>query len=248
MTQGGYSKTIVNVMLGWLKGLASWVLRLFNLSGGISPLRFLANNWLRLLVLLLIVGMAVDLLIWLIRWRPHWVWFRKKRVIINDRNFFAGENDVDDEDGWGMTKEPARVERDARRGRNWHDNDYVVASAARREREERERQQALRRKARAAHVKSVQIAAPDTSEPTDVFRDGLFNVNAKQKFSDRYEDEVFSVSNLPQPEEGEAADKRQPRPAKARTSAPRTGKKAPRSGEARRAAAGKKRRTTVKKR
>ena len=34
----------------------------------------------------------------------------------------------------------------------------------------------------------------------DVFTDGMFNVNAKQKFSDRYEDEVFSVSDLPQPE------------------------------------------------
>ena len=33
MTQTGYTNAIVNAMLGWLKGLASWVLRLFNLSG-----------------------------------------------------------------------------------------------------------------------------------------------------------------------------------------------------------------------
>ena len=30
MTQSGYSSALVNVMLGWLKALASWVLKLFN--------------------------------------------------------------------------------------------------------------------------------------------------------------------------------------------------------------------------
>ena len=95
MTQTGYANAIVNAMLGWLKGLASWVLRLFNLSGGFSPLKFLADNWLKLLIVLLVVGVAMDLLVWLIRWRPHWVWFRKKRVIINDKNFFAGEKYID---------------------------------------------------------------------------------------------------------------------------------------------------------
>ena len=38
MTQTGYTNAIVNGMLGWLKGLASWVLRLCNLSGGFAPL------------------------------------------------------------------------------------------------------------------------------------------------------------------------------------------------------------------
>ena len=39
MTISGYSNAIVDLMLGWLKGLANWVLRLFNLAGsaGGSP-------------------------------------------------------------------------------------------------------------------------------------------------------------------------------------------------------------------
>ena len=234
MAQTGTSNTIVNIMLGWLKGLASWVLRLFNLSGGFSPLRFLANNWLQLLVILLIAGVAVDLLIWLIRWRPHWVWFRKKRVIINDRNFFEGENDVDledeVEDDWEFDSDA-----DWERRRNWRDNNFVVASAARREREARARQAAMRRKERAA---SEQDAMTDSEEPTDVFRDGLFDVNAKQRHSDRYEDEVFSVSNLPTAEASGAEAQSGPRVVRSGAGASRSAKRGtPRATAARRPAA-----------
>lgn len=186
MTQTGYTNAIVNAMLSWLKGLASWVLRLFNLSGGISPLKFLADNWLKILIFFLILGIAVDLLVWLIRWRPHWVWFRKKRVIINDKNFFAQEKYIDDSDDWDVPARPASAAKPARPRRNWEDSEFVVPGEARRRREERMRR-----------AKLAQAHAQDTA---DIFQDGLFNVNAKQRFSDKYEDEVFSVSDLPKPE------------------------------------------------
>ena len=195
MTQTGYSNAIVNAMLGWLKGLASWVLKLFNLSGGFSPLKFLADHWLQLLIIFLVIGVVVDLLVWLIRWRPHWVWLHKKRVIINDKNFFAQEKYVDDSDRWDAPPErkPSATGRPAKPRRNWEDSEFVVPSAQRRRREEEANR-------RAAYVKSMQLKRREQEEATDVFRDGLFNVNAKQKFSDKYEDEVFSVSNLPEPE------------------------------------------------
>lgn len=198
MTQTGYSNAIVDAMLGWLKGLASWVLKLFNLSGGVSPLKFLANNWLKLLVFFLILGVVIDLLVWLIRWRPHWVWFHKTRVIINDKNFFAQEKYIDDTDDWDATAKPAEGARGARPRRNWEDSEFVVPSAARRRREE----QALKRQMAEANK--------------DVFRDEFFDVNAKQKHSDKYEDKVFSVSNLPRPERGS----RPAQPARRRTGRP----------------------------
>lgn len=175
MMQMGTSNAIVNAMLSWLKWLASWVLRLFNLAGGFSPLRFLADNWLKLLLVLLIVGIVGDLLVWLIRWRPHWVWFHRKRVIINDKDFFAGEDDFDDEDeDWDSGDGPERR-------RNWRDDDFVVTGAAHRRRE-REREEARARRERAAG---------------DVFTDDRFNIDAEQRASDRYEDDVFRVSDLP---------------------------------------------------
>ena len=189
MTQTGYTNAIVDTMLGWLKGLASWVLRLFNLSAGGSPLKFLADNWLKILIFLLIVGVAADILIWLIRWRPHWVWFKKKRVIINDKNFFSREHDPE-EDEW----EDRKSARSRKPRRNWEDSEFVVPSTVVR----RSRKNADGR----SYVKSMQIrdgetARAEAQEPVDVFQDNLFNVNAKQKFSDKYEAEVFNVSNLP---------------------------------------------------
>lgn len=194
MTQTGVTNAIVNAMLGWLKGLAGWVLKLFNLSAGFSPLKFLANNWLQILVVLLIAGVVIDLLVWLIRWRPHWVWFHKKRVIINDKNFFAREKYIDENGEWDMSprKKPSTRVRPEKPRRNWEDSEFVVPGAARRRREEQESR-------RASYVKSMQVKRQGTSS-TDVFKDGLFSVNAKQKFSDKYEDEVFSVNNLPEPE------------------------------------------------
>ena len=118
MTIAGYSNAIVDVMLGWLKGLANWVLRLFNLAGSArtSPLLWLSQNWLKLLVFFLIVGVGLDIIIWLIRWRPYWVWFRKERVIVNDDRFFESA-DMDK----AADYEEALQE-------NWDEHDYVVAS------------------------------------------------------------------------------------------------------------------------
>ena len=226
MTQTGYTNAIVNAMLGWLKGLASWVLRLFNLSGGFSPLKFLADNWLKLLIFFLILGVALDLIVWLIRWRPHWVWFRKKRVIINDKNFFAGEKYIDspeDLERPPVRRRSAPVERPRR---NWEDSDFVVRTAASRRRNQGQKTGAG---ARGSHVKSMQLGRSPQPENRDVFQDDLFNVNAKQKFSDKYEDEVFNVSNLPRPRRRSQGEARPPRRSEDRSttqsSAPRTNKR-----------------------
>lgn len=107
MTQTGYANAIVNAMLGWLKALASWVLKLFNLAGGGSPLEWLSNNWLKLLILLMLTGVVMDRLVWLLRWRPYWAWFKKKRIIVNDEKMLAGEalQDLDPENDEGLIRQ-----------------------------------------------------------------------------------------------------------------------------------------------
>ena len=226
MTISGYSNAIVDLMLGWLKGLANWVLRLFNLAGSASssPLLWLSHNWLKLLIFFLVLGIVIDLLVWLIRWRPYWVWFRKERVIVNDEKFFASA-DMDKAPDW-----------ERHLNGNWDEHDYVVASTLVRrkpgekskgavvkngKRPERRRPGDTRRRgtkvekrvdrpAAASPVKraerpkravansvrtdkDAQKTSRSTSAPDNIFAVKL----NKPEISDRYEDEVFNVSNLP---------------------------------------------------
>lgn len=220
MTISGYSNAIVDLMLGWLKGLANWVLRLFNLAGSASgsPLLWLSRNWLKLLIFFLVLGLVLDRLVWLIRWRPYWVWFRKERVIVNDDRFFINA-DIDRADDW---------EGDL--ASNWDEHDYVVASTVvkrQQARKPKDTHQVGRRRADGKvssanrrrgegtkvrrHVDGAEkpSAVRDAEKPERAGRprggeaqgnrtDNIFTSELKKRdVSDSYEDEVFNVSNLP---------------------------------------------------
>ena len=215
MTISGYSNAIVDVMLGWLKGLANWVLRLFNLAGSASgsPLVWLSQNWLKLLIFFLTLGILLDLLIWLIRWRPYWVWFRKERVIVNDDRFF-NDADIDRAGDW---------EGDL--ASNWDEHDYVVASTVVKRQEGRKpggQMPGTKRKAsadrngatprRRSEGTKVKRHTGDSARPSadrqtgkttdsqkgDAHRPEIFATELKKRdVTDRYEDEVFNVNNLP---------------------------------------------------
>ena len=196
MTQSGYSSALVNVMLGWLKALANWVLKLFNLAGGgLSPLMWLSRHWMQLLVFCLAAGVAMDFIVWMLRWRPYWVWFRRQRIVVNDER---------------MLSERSYEKRDAH---GEYEKRYVVPSTivkrrpARRPKAAAHPQTAFRRPRSAAVVPvshprtAARTAAPRRPQPrVDIFTDELFEVGQTQNgFQDVYEDEVFDVSNLPKP-------------------------------------------------
>lgn len=212
MTIRGYSNAFVDLMLGWLKGLANWVLRLFNLAGSVSgsPLLWLSKNWLKLLVFFLVLGVVVDRLVWLIRWRPYWVWFRKERVIVNDEKFFASA-DMDKAPDW-----------ERHLSGNWDEHDYVVASTVvkrkkgdkprgtvvkngkrparptARRRSAKVESHVERKGAPAATKRPADDKRADRPEKRDYEPDKIFEGKLnKPEVSDRYEDEVFNVSNLP---------------------------------------------------
>ena len=240
MTISGYSNAIVDLMLGWLKGLANWVLRLFNLAGSVrvSPLLWLSQNWLKLLIFFLVLGVVLDRLVWLIRWRPYWVWFRKERVIVNDDRFFLNA-DMDKADDW---------EGDL--AGNWDEHDYVVASTVVRRKngsrargavlkngkrpsksapsnrrregtkvkrhesdsEQRRRAGDAAREERASSEKREQGRKRTLDHPDNIFAGEL----KKRNVSDSYEDEVFNLSNLPVFEEQGSASRERRKPRRRR--------------------------------
>ena len=227
MTISSYSSAIVDAMLGWLKGLANWVLRLFNLAGstGGSPLLWLSHNWLKLLILLMIIGVAADILVWLFKWRPHWVWFRKLRVIVNDDRFFD-ESDI---------QQALDPDADEYLERNWDERDYVVASntvsragrrpgtearptsgrrrsakaPARQKKDGAEtastRRGERRRKPKAAegeHREQRRSKTDKTRRRKSEPKPEIFEMEAERPgVTDYYEDEVFNVNSLPKTDE-----------------------------------------------
>jgi len=194
MTQTGYTNAIVNVMLGWLKALANWVLKLFNLAGsGGNPLLWLSENWLKLLIVLLVAGVVLDWLVWMIRWRPYWVWFRKKRIIVNDERLLKGE-ELDEEDFEEMMEQQ-----------------YVVPSTVvkRRKSAKRPVQTARRPQQRRSAPSAVTKRPQRRAISRDDMNDDLFEVGRDQEeYSDFYEDEVFNVSSPPDAQETKKPRKR----------------------------------------
>ena len=177
MTQSSFSESLISVLLSWLKGLAAWVLKLFNLAGGASPLEWLSEHWIPLLALLLIIGIAADFIVWMLRWRPYWVWFNKKQIIINDERMLDGEDQVD------MDPDDELLE-----------HSYVVSA------EEAARLSSAPRASDDGARRSTRRYRPQSGSRSrgDLLTDDLFEVGRDMDaFSDFSEDEVFNVSSLP---------------------------------------------------
>lgn len=64
---------LFGLLLGWTRGLFNSLWNLVtNHSSGIVG--FFERFWLPLIVILLVVGTAADFIVWIIRWRPYYVW------------------------------------------------------------------------------------------------------------------------------------------------------------------------------
>ncbi len=64
--------------------VTSWVWNFFqaDMAGGF--LNWFAGNWVHIALALIIAGVVVDWLIWMIRWRPYWLWLRKRQIIYDE--------------------------------------------------------------------------------------------------------------------------------------------------------------------
>lgn len=222
MTQTGYANAIINTMLGWLKGLANWVLKLFNLAGGGSPLEWLSRNWLKLLILFMIIGVVTDRVVWLIRWRPYWAWFKKKRIIVNDERMLAGEAlaDLDpaNADGFpgqsyvvrGQTprrtpakRAPAKTAIPARSGAQGNRREV---NANRKPRPDANSHRTAKRPPEKKSGFSLLRSRPVRAKQID---DELFEIGrTNSDYADFDQDHVFDVSNLPGASNREKRDRR----------------------------------------
>ena len=85
MSSPAFLTGVTEFILSWFQYLVNGVVSLLSGSGsGGGFIRWLSESWLSLLTVLLIGGSVVNLIIYLIRWRPQWWWFAKKRMVVDD--------------------------------------------------------------------------------------------------------------------------------------------------------------------
>lgn len=75
----GFANAILTIMLGWLRSFlaAAWTM-LGSESGG-AFMTFLRNNWKLIFLILCVGGFVVDRVIYLLRWRPYYVWQARRQ-------------------------------------------------------------------------------------------------------------------------------------------------------------------------
>lgn len=84
MDNGVFAQGLIEVLFSWMKLIALSVWNFFqaDMAGGF--LTWFADNWARIALWLIVIGLIVDWLVWMIRWRPYWLWLRKRQIVYEE--------------------------------------------------------------------------------------------------------------------------------------------------------------------
>ena len=75
---GTLADSLFNLLMGWVRALVNGIWALFT-TDHTTLLEFLGKNWVLIVVVILAAGLAIDWLVWLIRWQPYHLWARRAR-------------------------------------------------------------------------------------------------------------------------------------------------------------------------
>lgn len=70
----GFANAILTLLLSWMRVLVNDLWRLLSSEDAGLFYRFLAANWKVIVLILCAGGFVIDRIIYLIRWRPYYVW------------------------------------------------------------------------------------------------------------------------------------------------------------------------------
>ena len=75
---GTLADSLFNLLMGWVRALVNAIWALFT-TDHTTLLEFLGKNWVLIVVVILAAWLAIDWLVWLIRWQPYHLWARRAR-------------------------------------------------------------------------------------------------------------------------------------------------------------------------
>ena len=79
---GTLADSLFNLLMGWVRALVNAIWALFT-TDHTTLLEFLGKNWIMIVVVILAAGLAIDWLVWLIRWRPYHLWAKRARRFLH---------------------------------------------------------------------------------------------------------------------------------------------------------------------
>lgn len=80
-----FSDSILELLLSWVRGIFVDVWNIFSGNSG-SFFTWVGKHWLSLICILLIGGITIDLIIYILRWRPQRVWFSRFKRLFGRQN------------------------------------------------------------------------------------------------------------------------------------------------------------------
>ena len=93
---GSFANALFRILLGWLQGVVSAVWSAFNSTDGQSFFIWIGKHWITVAVILCITGLAADLCVYILRWKPFRVW--KSFLTKNRHNATEAEHKEDRND------------------------------------------------------------------------------------------------------------------------------------------------------
>lgn len=79
---GSFANTVFRLLLGWVRAFVQDTWAMLSGSEQSGFLKWFTNHWVGLFLVLCIIGVIVDLVVYLIRWQPYRVW---KSFLVRNR-------------------------------------------------------------------------------------------------------------------------------------------------------------------
>ena len=91
---GSFANSLFTLMLGWLQGAVSAIWSAFTNNNGASFLNWIGRHWILIAAILCAIGMAADLCVYILRWKPFRVWrsFFSKKETENESEYAGTAN------------------------------------------------------------------------------------------------------------------------------------------------------------
>ena len=87
----GFANSLLTLLLGWMRVLFSALLTLP--QRGSAFLAWLGRHWIPLVLIIVLAALFVDALIYILRWRPQYVWSTRLQRIFHRKEFLKDEEE-----------------------------------------------------------------------------------------------------------------------------------------------------------